>query len=355
MKGLVLSGGRGSRLRPLTYSGAKQLVPVANRPVLFYVIDNLVRAGVSDIGVIISPKTGDEVRRKLGDGSAWGARFTFLTQPEPRGLAHAVQVARDYLGPDDFVMCLGDNLVGSEIRAEVQAFREDRSATALVLLKHVDNPSAFGVAELDERGTLVRLVEKPRVPPSHLALIGIYMFRASVFEIIDRIRPSARGELEITDALSAMIAGGGRVRYSLVESWWLDTGKKDDLLAANATVLEHLLEPVRHGMVDEASQLAERVSVEEGARVIRSSIDGPSVIGKGATVIDSHIGPHTSIGDDAQVIRSEVDGSVILEGSVITDVPRLTHSLIGKRVVIRPAGEGPLSLVVGDDCLIELS
>ena len=356
MKGLILSGGKGSRLRPLTYSGAKQLVPVANRPVLFYVVDNLVHAGVLDIGVVVSPETGNEVRSALGDGSAFGARFSFITQPEPRGLAHAVSAARPFLRDDDFVMCLGDNLIGSKISCAVQAFRSAPDLAAFVLLKQVEDPKAFGVAELNSQGLLVRLVEKPPVPPSNLALVGIYMFRSTIFEAIDRIKPSARGELEVTDAISELIECGGRVDFSIVDAWWLDTGKKDDLLLANATVLEHWLEPRVVGQVDDRSRLTGKVAVGEGAVVIGSTIEGPSVIGEHARIVDSHVGPFTSVGDGARVVRSNVEGSVIMANSTITDVPHLSHSLIGKRVVVRPASsDGGLSMVLGDDCLVELS
>lgn len=356
MKGLVLAGGSGTRLRPLTYTGAKQLVPIANRPILFYVIDNLVDAGISDVGIIISPETGGEIRDALGDGSRFGARFSFILQQRPGGLAHAVAVAKDYLDDSDFVMYLGDNLIGTRIKNSVGAFRERREISASVMLKEVSNPSAFGVAEVDTAGQVVRLIEKPKNPRSNLALVGIYMFRPSVFDAISRIAPSARGELEITDAISKLIELGNRVEFSRVESWWLDTGKKDDILLANDTVLDDWLVSSVAGEVDAASTLSGRVRIDAGARIVRSKIRGPVVIGPGASIIDSKIGPFTSIGERVEIERSCVAHSVILQETRISDIPRLEDSLIGKRVVVHPGDQrhGSLSLMVGDDCAVEL-
>jgi glucose-1-phosphate thymidylyltransferase len=356
MKGLVLAGGSGTRLRPLTYSGAKQLVPVANRPVLFYVIDNLADAGIEDIVVIISPETGQEVRSALGDGRRFGVRFTYVVQDRPLGLAHAVRVARPALGESDFCMFLGDNLVGTKIRAAVETFRASPELGASVMLKEVANPSSFGVAEVDANGNVVRLVEKPKEPKSNLALVGIYLFRPAIFDAIERIEPSLRGELEITDAIGKLIELGSRVRFDRVTSWWLDTGKKDDLLLANDTVLDAWLEHDVRGKVDAESKISGRVRVEEGAEVVRSTIRGPVVIGQGARIVDARIGPFTSIGDGVVIERSSVDHSVVLERSAVLDVPRLEDSLIGRRVVIKPGAShvGALSLLVGDDCRIEL-
>jgi glucose-1-phosphate thymidylyltransferase len=356
VKGLVLAGGSGTRLRPLTYTGAKQLVPVANRPVLFYVIDNLVDAGVTDIGVIISPETGAEIRGALGDGARFGARLSYIPQDRPAGLAHAVLTARDYLGDDDFVMFLGDNLIGSKIKDALAAFLAEPSLGASVMLKEVDNPSSFGVAEVDAAGNVVRLVEKPQQPRSNLALVGIYFFRKAVFSAIERIRPSARGELEITDAISRLVDDGVGCRFSRVTSWWLDTGKKDDLLRANDTVLDDWLRPGIEGQVDGASALGGRVRVDAGAEVRNSTIRGPVVIGPGAHIVDSTIGPFTAIGERVTVERSRVEHSVIMEGSSITDIARLEDSLIGKRVRVQrgSSGSGALSLMVGDDCVVEL-
>jgi glucose-1-phosphate thymidylyltransferase len=357
MKGLILAGGAGTRLRPLTHTGAKQLVPVANRPVLFYVVDNLVDAGIIDIGVIISPETGGEIRAALGDGSAFGARFTFIPQDRPAGLAHAVATAREFLAGVDFAMYLGDNLIGTKIRESVARFQTDASVSASVMLKEVPNPSSFGVAEVDEAGNVTRLVEKPKEPKSNLALVGIYLFRPSIFDAIQKIKPSPRGELEITDAISMLIELGGKVQFSRVTSWWLDTGKKDDMLLANDTVLDDWLEPGVFGEVDAASTLSGRVRIEAGAKVERSMIRGPVIIGRGAQVVDARIGPFTAIGDGVQIRRSRVEHSVILEHSRIEDVARLEDSLLGKRVFVHPGHNrhGELSLMVGDDSVVELA
>jgi glucose-1-phosphate thymidylyltransferase len=357
MKGLVLAGGSGTRLRPLTYTGAKQLVPVANRPILFYVIDNLVDAGIREIGIIISPETGREVQAAVGDGSAWGAKITYILQEKPAGLAHAVLIARDYLGSDDICMFLGDNLIGTKIREAVETFATAPEFAASVMLKEVPNPSSFGVAEVDDQGNVVRLVEKPKEPKSNLALLGIYLFRPNIFEAIAQIKPSARGELEITDAIAKLIELGHKVRFERVTSWWLDTGKKDDLLLANDTVLDDWLVHDIRGEVDAESRLTGRVQLGEGAKVVRSQIRGPVVIGKNARIIDSRVGPFSSIGDDVTIERSGVDHSVIMTGSRIEDIRRLEDSLIGRHVLVHPGTthHGALSLLVGDDCKIELA
>jgi len=356
MKGLVLAGGSGTRLRPLTHSGAKQLVPVANRPILFYVLDNLVDAGITDIGVVVSPETGREIRDRVGDGSRWGAKLSFIVQPHPGGIAHATWIARDYLAGEDVCVALGDNLVGSKIRRAVDAFRRSLDLEALVLLKEVSDPRAFGVAEIDGQGGVVRLIEKPNEPPSNLALVGIYLFRSSIFDAIAKIAPSVRGELEITDAITELIEQGKRVQFERLESWWLDTGKKDDLLLANETVLRDWLVHAVHGSVCSASQLSGCVRIEEGAVVLRSTIRGPVIIGSGARIEDARIGPLSSIGDGCVVVRSGIERSVLLEGSHVTDVERLEDSLVGRRVTVRAGGmdRGALSLLVGDDSQITL-
>jgi glucose-1-phosphate thymidylyltransferase len=356
MKGLVLAGGTGTRLRPLTYSGAKQLVPVANRPILFYVLDNLAEAGVHEIVVIVSPETGREVQAALGDGSRWKSRLHFIVQPHPGGLAHAVKVAAPALGTDDFCMFLGDNLIGTKIGQAADEFRSSPELSALVMLKEVPNPSAFGVAEVNAAGDVVRLVEKPSNPKSNLALVGIYFFRHSIFGAIERIRPSARGELEITDAIGEILTSGGSVRFARVGSWWLDTGKKDDLLLANDTVLDSWLAPDILGTVDSDSKIIGRVRIEPGARVVRSVVRGPTIIGEGAAIIDSRVGPFTSVGPSVRIDRSVVDRCVIMEGSTIDGVERLEDSLVGRRVAVHraPRPGQTLSLLVGDDCRIEL-
>ncbi len=357
MKGLVLAGGSGTRLRPLTYTGAKQLVPVANRPVLFYVMDNLVHAGITEIGVIISPETGAEIRRALGDGERFGAKFHYILQDKPAGLAHAVATARPFLGDSDFAMYLGDNLIGMKIREAVEEFRQQRELAASVMLKEVPNPSSFGVAEVDASGRVISLVEKPKQPRSNLALVGIYLFRPSIFDAISKIKPSPRGELEITDAISKLIELGGTVRFSRLTSWWLDTGKKDDMLLANDTVLDDWLEARNDGEVDAESKVQGRVVVGKGSRLVRSTVRGPVVIGENVTLTDARIGPFTSLGDGVTIERSGVDHCVIMEGSRIHDIARLEDSLLGKRVIVHPGTtrHGALALMVGDDCVIELS
>lgn len=352
----MLAGGSGTRLRPLTYTGAKQLVPVANRPILFYVLDNLVDADIRDIGMIISPETGAEVRGAVGDGSRWGARIHYVVQDRPAGLAHAVKTARAYLGDSDFCMFLGDNLIGTKIRDAVTAFSTSPSIAASVMLKEVANPSQFGVAEVDAAGNVTRLVEKPKEPRSNLALVGIYLFRAAIFEAIERIRPSVRGELEITDAIGMLIELGHVVRFDRVRSWWLDTGKKDDLLLANDTVLDDWLVHEIEGTVDAESRLSGRVRIAAGAQIVRSTLRGPIIVGARTRIVDAHIGPFTSIGDDVVIERASVDHSIILNGGRIREIGRLEDSIIGRRVVIQPGEtrQGALNLLVGDDCHVEL-
>ncbi|HNZ24878.1 MAG TPA: glucose-1-phosphate thymidylyltransferase [Polyangiaceae bacterium] len=357
MKGLILAGGVGTRLRPFTYSGAKQLVPVANRPVLYYVVDNLVDAQITDLAVVISPETGREVKQSLGDGSAFGARLTYVLQDKPLGIAHAVKVARPFLQEDDFVMFLGDNLIGTRIAPTVQRFARSPELSAFVLLKEVSDPSAFGVVKVDAQGNVMYLQEKPKHPPSNLALVGVYLFRRVIHDAIDELSPSWRGELEITDAITRLMQRGGKVSVETLSSWWLDTGKKDDLLLANDTVLDDWLKAGQEGQVDEDSKITGRVRVEKGAKVIRSTIRGPAIIGRDAELIDARIGPFTSIGDRVKVHRSTVDHSVLMEECLVQDIPRLEDSLIGRRVIVRPGASrhGALSLMVGDDCLVELS
>jgi glucose-1-phosphate thymidylyltransferase len=357
VRGLVLAGGSGKRLRPLTHSVPKQLVPIANRPILLYVIDNLVDANVRDIGVIISPETGNDVRAAVGDGSAWGARVEYIVQSHPAGLAHALLTAREYLVGHDICMVLGDNLLGTRIRETVAAFEAVRELDASIMLKEVQDPSRFAVAELDDKGEIVRLVEKPRIPKSNLALVGVYLFRQSIFEAVARIAPSERGELEITDALTRLIELGGRVRHERIDGWWLDTGTKDDLLLANDKALEDWMVPDVRGSVDAESKVIGRVRIEEGAEIVRSIVHGPAVVGKRAQVIDSRIEPFTSIGDGVRIARSSVARSVIMRDSCVEEISHLENSMIGRRVVVRPAAkhDSGASLLVGDDCKVELS
>ena len=347
LKGLILSGGAGTRLRPITHTSAKQLVPVANKPVLFYGIEALVAAGVTEIGIVIAPQTGGEIRAAVGDGSELGAEVTYIPQAEPLGLAHAVLTAEQFLGSDSFVMYLGDNLLRDGIIELVDAFRRNEP-DALILLTQVPDPEHYGVAELDgER--IVRLIEKPENPPSDLALVGVYMFTPEVLRSARAIEPSARGELEITDTIQHLIDTGHAVEQHRVKGWWKDTGQLADMLEANRLVLEDLEHRVEGEVID--SNVEGRVVIEAGARVERSTVRGPSVIGAGSVVTDSYIGPYTAVASGCEVSHSEVEHSILLAGSVVRDLPsRMEASLLGRDVQITRAERRPrtLRMMVGD-------
>jgi glucose-1-phosphate thymidylyltransferase len=353
LKGLILSGGAGTRLRPITHTSAKQLVPVANKPVLFYGIEALVDAGVTEIGIIIAPETGDEIREAAGDGSEFGAEITYIVQDKPAGLAHAVLTAEQFIGDSPFVMYLGDNLLRDGLRGLVSTFRAD-DPHALILLTPVDDPSSYGVAELDgER--IVRLIEKPKDPPSNLALVGVYLFSSAIFDAARGLEPSWRGELEITEAIQALIDDGHKVQSEVVRGWWKDTGQLADMLEANRLVLEEL-ETRLEGEIDN-SKVEGRVVVEKGAVVAGSVIRGPAVIGAGARIEDAYIGPYTSIGEQVHVRRSEVEHSIVLSGSVVEDLgTRMEASLLGRNVKLTRSDGMPktLRLLVGDNCEIEI-
>jgi glucose-1-phosphate thymidylyltransferase len=353
-KGLILSGGAGTRLRPITHTSAKQLVPVANKPVLFYGIEALVDAGITQIGIIIAPETGDEIRAAAGDGSQFGAEITYIVQDEPAGLAHAVLTAEPFLGDSPFVMYLGDNLLADGLRGLVAAFRADEP-DALILLTPVEEPEHYGVAELDgER--IVRLVEKPKDPPSNLALVGVYLFSPAIFDAARALEPSWRGELEITEAIQGLIDDGHRVSSEVVTGWWKDTGQLADMLEANRLVLEEI-ETRLEGEVDADSRVEGRVVIEPGARVERSVVRGPAVIGAGACIEDAYVGPYTSIGDEVHVRRSEVEHSIVLAGSVVEDLgTRMEASLLGRNVKLTRSEGMPKTLrfLVGDNSEIKL-
>jgi len=355
MKALILSGGKGTRLRPLTYTTAKQLVPVANKPILGYVIEHIKDAGIKDIGVIISPDTGDEVKRYIDGGRRWGIRVTFIPQAEPLGLAHAVMSARDFLKDDDFVMYLGDNLLSHGVKDALKKFRRE-SPQALIFLKEVDNPRQFGVAKLDRKGHIVQLIEKPKRPPSNLALVGVYIFSREIHDAISRIKPSFRGELEITDAIQELIHMGYAVRSEILHGWWLDTGKKDSILQANTVVLDEYIKRDIRGSVDKKSQITGRVTIEKDAVVKNSIIRGPAIIGKQTEIVNSFIGPFTSIGDSVTILNSVVEHSVVLNNAFLSGIERLEDSLIGKssRVIKNDSQHKALRLMVGDDSTIEV-
>ncbi|HZX53874.1 MAG TPA: glucose-1-phosphate thymidylyltransferase, partial [Ilumatobacteraceae bacterium] len=346
MKALILAGGAGTRLRPITHTSAKQLVPVANKPILFYGIEAMVAAGITEIGVIVGD-TQAEVIAALGEGERFGARFTFIPQDAPLGLAHCVLIADEFLGDDDFVMYLGDNLLEQDLAAFVHSFEVARRGTeppsAQILLKQVPDPHRFGIAELDTDGHVVRLVEKPADPPSDLALVGVYLFDRTIGTAVRSIAPSARGELEITDAIQWLVDQGLRVRCELLTGWWIDTGKLTPLLEANRLLLEKIETRV-DGKVDEASSLDGRVIIEAGAIVTNSILRGPVVIGAGARVTDSFVGPFSAIGDGCEIVNSEVEHSVIMERSRVVDIQRLEDSLIGKEAVVSRSRLRPRAL-----------
>ena len=353
LKGLILSGGAGTRLRPITHTSAKQLVPVANKPVLFYGIEALVAAGIAEIGIVIAPETGDEIRAAAGDGSRFGASLSYIPQSAPLGLAHAVLTAEEFLQDAPFVMYLGDNLLRDGITDLVQAFRSS-GPDALILLTPVSDPEHYGVAELDG-DRVVRLVEKPVDPPSDMALVGVYMFASSIFEAARSIEPSGRGELEITDAIQWLIDGGRRVEPHKVSGWWKDTGQLDDMLEANRLVLEDVARRIDGELVD--SRVEGRVVVEPDARLERSVVRGPAIIGARARVTDAYVGPYTSIDEDVTVERAEVEHSILLAGSSVSDLgSRMEASLLGRNVRLS-RGDGlpkTLRMIVGDNAEITI-
>ncbi len=352
MKALILAGGKGTRLRPITFSMAKQLVPVANKPVLFYGLEAIAEAGIHEVGIIVGD-TASEIEHAVGDGSQWGVQVTYIPQPEPLGLAHAVLTAEPYLGTTPFVMYLGDNLVTSGVRPLVEAFQE-RSPNALILLAEVPNPQEFGVAEL-EGERVVRLIEKPKNPPSNLALVGVYLFDHHIFEAARAIQPSWRGELEITDAIQYLIDKGYRVESRQITGWWKDTGNLEALLEANRLVLEEL-EPQQGGTLNE-SQLYGRVAIGEGTTLTRCTVRGPAIIGRNCHLEDCYIGPFTSIGDETVLKQCEVEYSIILEGSRVEEVAiRIEGSLLGKNVSVKGVARRPrtLRLMLGDSSSVEI-
>jgi glucose-1-phosphate thymidylyltransferase len=348
LKGLILSGGKGTRLRPITHTSAKQLVPVANKPVLFYGIEAMAAAGIEDVGIIIAPETGDEIRAAAGDGSRFGVRLTYIPQDAPLGLAHAVLTAEPFLGESPFVMYLGDNLLQGGIADLVSAFRSAQP-DALILLTPVRDPENYGVAEL-QNGSVVRLVEKPRQPQTDLALVGVYMFTPLVHDAARAIKPSGRGELEITDAIQHLVDEGRRVDPHVVKGWWKDTGQLEDILAANRLVLDTIAANVAGELID--SNVDGRVIVEAGARLVRSSVRGPAIIGAGAQLTDCYVGPYTAVGDDCLITNAEVEHSILLAGASICDLAgRVESSLLGRNVKISRDDRQPRAyrFMVGDN------
>jgi glucose-1-phosphate thymidylyltransferase len=364
MKGLILSGGAGTRLRPITHTSAKQLVPVANKPILFYGIEDMVEAGIKEIAIVVG-STADEIIAAVDDGSRWGADITYIRQEAPLGLAHCVLIARDFLGDDDFVMYLGDNMLQQGLKDFVAKFENDRAPrlgdvsaglAAQILLAHVDDPRQCGVAVLGSDGEIVQLVEKPADPPSDLAVVGVYLFDSAIHDAVRGIEPSQRGELEITDAIQWLVDHGHRVGHEILRGWWIDTGKKDPLLESNRLVLE-TIETRIDGRVDDSSRIEGRVVIEAGAEVVDSTIRGPVVIGARTRIVNSYIGPFTSIASDCEIVDSEVEHSVLLDRSTIRSVPRLNDSLIGREVEVMRSQDAPRAtrLLVGDHSRVELS
>jgi glucose-1-phosphate thymidylyltransferase len=359
LKGLILSGGKGTRLRPITHTSAKQLVPVANKPVLFYGIEAMAEAGIEQVGIIIAPETGPEIEAAVGDGSRFGVLVSYIVQDEPLGLAHAVLTAEGFLGSSPFVMYLGDNLLQGGISDLVAAFR-DSAPDALILLTPVPDPEHYGVAELapaadGEVGRVVRLVEKPSEPKTDLALVGVYMFTAAVHDAARAITPSARGELEITDAIQHLVDAGMRVEPHIVQGWWKDTGRLDDMLEANRLILDNLLERVEGELID--SQVDGRVVIEPGARLERTIVRGPAIVGAGAQLSDCYIGPYTAIGEGCRISGAEVEHSILLAGCTVSDLDgRMESSLLGRNVTVRRGDRQPRAyrFMVGDNSDISI-
>ncbi|WP_026794520.1 MULTISPECIES: glucose-1-phosphate thymidylyltransferase [Planktothrix] len=357
MKALILSGGKGTRLRPLTYTGAKQLVPVANKPILWYGIEGIVAAGITEIGIIISPETGEEVKNLTGNGDRFGAKITYILQEQPAGLAHAVKVGQPFLGDSPFIMYLGDNLIESQLSQFSERFKQQK-LDALILLRTVNNPSAFGVAVVDDQGRVLKLVEKPKVPPSNLALVGVYFFDKTIHDAIAKIQPSPRGELEITDAIQQLIDDHKSVEACTLEGWWLDTGKKDDLLSANQIILDSCITYDVAVEIDEKSQILGRVKIGKGTKLVNCSVRGPVIIGENCYLENCFIGPYSSVANKVTLIDAEIEHSVILsEAKIIGINQRIVDTVIGRRASLSTAPQRPKALrfMIGDDSQVELA
>jgi glucose-1-phosphate thymidylyltransferase len=353
MKGLILAGGFGTRLRPLTYTGAKQLIPVANKPIIFYGIEALVKVGVEEIGIVVGD-TKEEVMNTVGNGEKWSIKIQYIYQEAPLGLAHAIKISRDFIGDAPFMMYLGDNILKDNLGNLVSQFQKNKP-NALILLTEVTNPQEFGVAVVDEKGRVKKLVEKPKEPPSNLALVGIYLFDKEVFRAIENIRPSWRNELEITDAIQWLLDNKYQVESQIVKGWWKDTGKPEDIIDANLLILEDI-ESEDHGKVVD-STVSGRVKIGKGALIEKSIIRGPAIIGEDARIIRAYVGPFSSIGNNVTIENSEVECSVIMDGATIRNLEkRIDRSILGKNVVINQIDESPRThrFILGDQSYIEI-
>ncbi len=352
MKALILSGGKGTRLRPITHTSAKQLVPIANKPILFYGLEAIRDAGISSVGIVVG-ETANEIKKAVGTGDPWNLNVTYLPQEAPLGLAHAVKISEDYIGSDPFIMYLGDNLLRSGIKEFVIEFQKNRP-NAQILLSHVKTPEQFGVAELSGNH-VIRLEEKPKQPKSDLALVGVYLFDSTIFNAVKSIKPSKRNELEITDAIQYLIDKKFSVTPHIVNGWWKDTGKLEDLLEANRLVLESI-ESFNLGHIDSATKVEGRVIFEKGASIKNSIIRGPCIIGEGTQIEDSYIGPFTSIYHHAELKNCEIEHSIVLEYAQIKNIKRIEGSLIGQNAVIlqSPSKPSAYRIMVGDSSRVEV-
>lgn len=351
MKGLILSGGHGTRLRPITYSQQKQLIPVANKPILFYAIEDVIEAGVKDIGIIVGPNK-EQVMETVKNAN-FDAKITFIEQDAPRGLAHTILISKEFIGDEPFIMYLGDNILKEGILEKTENFR-NKNVDASIMLTEVPNPEDFGVAEVNKDGSVKRLIEKPKEPPSNLALVGIYFFNSHIHEAVRNIKPSWRNELEITDAIQWLIDNGYKVDTSIVSGWWKDTGKPGDILDANRLILDDLNPKIR---VEVEGEIRGRVSIDEGTKINKNSvIKGPAIVGKDCVIKDSYIGPYTSIGNSCTIINSEVEDSVVMDGAKLIDAGNITDSLIGRSVVIEKNKRLPKGskFVIGDNSWVVL-
>jgi len=351
MKALILSGGHGTRLRPITHSQQKQLIPVANKPILFYTIEDVIEAGAKDIGIIVGPNKEQVI--ETVESVDWDADIQFIYQNDPAGLAHTILIAEEFLGDEEFVMYLGDNLIKGGITQHADRFRS-LNPDSLVLLTEVDDPQRFGVAEFDDAGRVKRLVEKPKVPPSNFALAGIYFFKPTIIEACKRIKPSWRNELEITDAIQWLIDNGGKVEASKIDGWWKDTGKAEDILEANRLILDELVGK-NEGVLKE-SKIFGRVVIGSGSAIENSIVKGPCIIGRGCKISNSYIGPYTSISDECEIDGTEMEDSIVMTGCSILNAKRIVESLIGKNVRIKENGEKPAGnkFILGDNSDITL-